>query len=634
LTMRPSDIKKICVLGAGTMGAGIAQRAAQSGFQVSLRDIEDRFVQGGLDNIKGTLDEGIKRRKVTEEQAKAIIGSIHGTTDMAEAVDGAQLVIEAIFEDMEIKAQVFKEADELSSPGTILVSNTSSLSITEMSKMVGDPKVFAGLHFFFPSAINRLLEVIAGDDTSDETMDLLMDLGRVMGKVPIRCKDSPGFIVNRYFVPYLNEACRLVAEDIASIATVDAAACKAFGIGMGPFALMNATGIPIAYHSQCSLHDALGDAYAPSSLLKRPFEAEELWDLTGDVDEEAKKAAMKRLKGVVYTVAAQLMDEGVCSTEDADLGATIGLRWALGPFAMMNAEGTKEARYLVGAWLQTLPEGATIEVPASLEALASNDAKWSVSTVVMETDGPVAIIRMSRPAAMNALNTEVLQDLHAALETVEADPELRVIVLTGEGNAFVAGADIKEMVTKTPLEAREFTQLGHKVFRRIEEMDAIVIVAINGYALGGGMELALACDIILASEKARMGLPEVGLGIHPGFGGTQRLPRMVGRWKAKELILTTQQLSAAEAKAIGLVNEVYPADMLLEKAMGMAKKIARQGPVAIKLAKHVVNRGSEIDLDTALNYEVESVSLCFASEDRVEGLQAFIDRRKPEFKGR
>jgi len=632
--MRPSDIKKICVLGAGTMGAGIAQRAAQSGFQVSLRDIEDRFVQGGLDNIKGTLDEGIKRRKVTEEQAKAIIGSIHGTTDMAEAVDGAQLVIEAIFEDMEIKAQVFKEADELSSPGTILVSNTSSLSITEMSKMVGDPKVFAGLHFFFPSAINRLLEVIAGDDTSDETMDLLMDLGRVMGKVPIRCKDSPGFIVNRYFVPYLNEACRLVAEDIASIATVDAAACKAFGIGMGPFALMNATGIPIAYHSQCSLHDALGDAYAPSSLLKRPFEAEELWDLTGDVDEEAKKAAMKRLKGVVYTVAAQLMDEGVCSTEDADLGATIGLRWALGPFAMMNAEGTKEARYLVGAWLQTLPEGATIEVPASLEALASNDAKWSVSTVVMETDGPVAIIRMSRPAAMNALNTEVLQDLHAALETVEADPELRVIVLTGEGNAFVAGADIKEMVTKTPLEAREFTQLGHKVFRRIEEMDAIVIVAINGYALGGGMELALACDIILASEKARMGLPEVGLGIHPGFGGTQRLPRMVGRWKAKELILTTQQLSAAEAKAIGLVNEVYPADMLLEKAMGMAKKIARQGPVAIKLAKHVVNRGSEIDLDTALNYEVESVSLCFASEDRVEGLQAFIDRRKPEFKGR
>ncbi len=632
--MRPSDIKKICVLGAGTMGAGIAQRAAQSGFQVSLRDIEERFVQGGLENIRRTLDEGIKRKKVTEDQAASIMDSIHGTTDMAEAVDGAQLVIEAIFEDKEIKAQVFKEADGLSAPDTILVSNTSSLSITEMAKTVEDPKTFAGLHYFFPSAINRLLEVIAGDGTSAETMDLLMDLGRVMGKVPIRCKDSPGFIVNRYFVPYLNEACRLVDEGVANIATVDAAACQAFGIGMGPFALMNATGLPIAYHSQCSLHDALGEAYAPSPLLKGRFEAEELWDLSGDVDEGAKEVSMKRLKGVVYTVASQLMDEEVCSPEDADVGATIGLRWALGPFAMMNDEGTKEARYLVGAWLQTLPEGARFEVPGSLEELASRGEEWPVSTVVIETDGPVAILRMSRPAAMNALNTDVLEDLQAALEKVEADPIVRVVVLTGEGNAFVAGADIKEMVTKTPLEARAFTQLGHRVFRRIEEMDTIVIAAINGYALGGGMEMALACDIILASEKARMGLPEVGLGIHPGFGGTQRLPRLVGRWKAKELILTAKQLSAQEAKEIGLVNEVYPADRLLEEAKKMAHRIASQGPVAIKLAKHVVNRGSEIDLDTALNYEVESVSLCFASEDRVEGLQAFIDRRKPEFKGR
>jgi enoyl-CoA hydratase/3-hydroxyacyl-CoA dehydrogenase len=632
--MRPSDIKKICVLGAGTMGAGIAQRAAQSGFQVSLRDIEQRFVDGGLENIRKTLDEGIKRKKVTEDQAETIMGSIHGTTDMAEAVKDAQLVIEAIFEDMEIKSKVFKEADELSAPGTILVSNTSSLSITEMGKMVGDPSAFAGLHYFYPSAINRLLEVIAGDGTSDDTMNLLMDLGRIMGKVPIRCKDSPGFIVNRYFVPYLNEACRLVDEGIADIATVDAAACQAFGIGMGPFALMNATGVPIAYHSQCSLHDALGDAYAPSMLLKGQFEAEELWDLSGDVSEDAKEAVMNRLRGVVYTVAAQLMDEDVCSPEDADLGATIGLRWALGPFAMMNAEGTKEARYLVGAWLQTLPEDARVPVPSSLEELASSDDEWPISSVVTETDGPVAILRMSRPAAMNALNTDVLWDLLTALESAEANPAIRVIVLTGEGNAFVAGADIKEMVTKTPLEARVFTQLGHKVFRRIEEMDAIVIAAINGYALGGGMELALACDIILASEKARVGLPEVGLGIHPGFGGTQRLPRLVGRWKAKELILTAKQLSAKEAKEIGLVNEVYPADMLLEEARKMAHKIASQGPVAIKLAKHVVNRGSEIDLDTALNYEVESVSLCFASDDRVEGLQAFIDRRKPDFKGR
>jgi len=632
--MRPSEIKKICVLGAGTMGAGIAQRAAQSGFQVALRDIEDRFVQGGMENIKRTLDEGIKRRKVTEEQAQAIMGSITGTTDMAEAVAGSQLVIEAIFEDLGVKNEVFRDASSLCPPETILVSNTSSLSITEMAKAVERPERFAGLHYFYPAAINRLLEVIAGERTSKETMDLLMDLGRVMGKVPIRCRDSPGFIVNRYFVPYLNEACRLVEEGVADIATVDAAACEAFGIGMGPFALMNATGVPIAYHSQCSLHEALGEAYAPSALLKAQFEGGEKWDLSGEPEAGAKVAAAQRLKGVVYTVAAQLMDEEVCSPEDADLGATIGLRWAAGPFAMMNAEGVKEARYLAGAWLQSLPEGARVPVPDSLEVLAASGDDWPVSTVVFESEGPVAVLRISRPAAMNALNTDVLEDLEAALEVVEADPALRVAILTGEGNAFVAGADIKEMVTKTPLEARAFTQLGHRVFRRIEEMDTVVIAAINGFALGGGMELALACDIILASERARVGLPEVGLGIHPGFGGTQRLPRMVGRWKAKELILTARQLSAAEAREAGLVNEVYPPDALLEEARRMAHKIAGMGPVAVKLAKHVVNRGTEIDLDTALNYEIESVSLCFASEDRVEGLQAFVDRRKPEFKGR
>ena len=632
--MRPSDIRKVCVLGAGTMGAGIAQRAAQSGLQVTLRDIEDRFVQGGLDNIRKTLEEGVRRKKVTPEQSDAIIGAIHGTTDMAEAVEDAQLVIEAIFEDMDIKRKVFEEVDKLCGPDTILVSNTSSLSITEMAKITSRGPNFAGLHYFYPSAINRLLEVIAGDETSDETMDLLMDLGRIMGKVPIRCKDSPGFIVNRYFVPYLNEACRLVDDKVATIPEVDAAACEAFGIGMGPFALMNATGIPIAYHSQCSLHDALGEAYAPSDLLKAQFEKEEKWDLEGDVEPAAMDAAVKRLLGVEFAVASQLIEEDVCTTEDADLGATIGLRWANGPFAMMNQIGTKEARYLVGAWLQTLPEDARFPMPLPLEELAAKEAKWSVSTVVTEIDGPVAILRVSRPAALNALNTDVLVDLGQALETVEADPSIRVAIITGEGNAFVAGADIKEMVTKTPLEARAFTQLGHRVFRRIEEMDTIVIAAINGYALGGGIELALACDIILASEKARVGLPEVGLGIHPGFGGTQRLPRLVGRWKAKELILTAQQLSAKEAKAIGMVNEVYPADRLMEKTMAMAQRIAGMGPVAIKLAKHAVNRGVEIDLDTALNYEVESVSLCFASEDRVEGLQAFVDRRKPEFKGR
>jgi enoyl-CoA hydratase/3-hydroxyacyl-CoA dehydrogenase len=633
--MKPSDIKKICVLGAGTMGAGIAQRAAQSGFDVSMRDIKDEFVQGGFDRITETLEEGVKRKKVTEEQKEAILGSIHGTTDLAKAAEGAGLVIEAVFEEMDVKKEVFGQLDEVCPPETILASNTSSLSISAMAKVTGRESNFAGLHFFYPAAINRLVEVIEGDGTSDETLDVLTGVSRLMGKVPIRCKDSPGFIVNRYFVPFLNEACRLVDEEVGNAATVDAAAIEAFGIGLGPFALMNVTGIPIAYHSQCSLHDALGDAYAPSSLLIKQFHQNEPWDLEGDVDPEGLEVARKRLLGCVFTIAGQLIDEGVCEPEAADLGATIGLRWGAGPFAMMNVMGTSEARYLAATWTQSLPpDVAKFLLPKALEELAANDQPWPLSSVVVEREGPVAVLRISRPAAMNALNSDVLQDIERALRDIEDDPDLMVAIITGEGNAFVAGADIREMVTKTPLEARDYTLLGHRVFKLIEDMGTVVIAAVNGYALGGGLELALACDIILASEKARLGLPEVGLGIHPGFGGTQRLPRLIGRAKAKELILTAEQFGAEEAERLGIVNHVYPPDRLLEEAKAMAGKIATKGPVAVRLAKRAINRGIETDLHTALDYEVKSVSLCFATEDRIEGLQAFVDRRKPEFKGK
>jgi enoyl-CoA hydratase len=168
----------------------------------------------------------------------------------------------------------------------------------------------------------------------------------------------------------------------------------------------------------------------------------------------------------------------------------------------------------------------------------------------------------------------------------------------------------------------------------MEGMDTIFIAAVNGYALGGGLELALACDIVLASEKARLGLPEVGLGIHPGFGGSARLPRLVGRARAKELILTGDQLTAQQAERMGIVNHVHPPDRLLDEAKAMAARIASKGPVAVKLAKRAVNRAVETDLGTALDCEVESVSLCFATDDRVEGLKAFVERRRPDFKGR
>jgi enoyl-CoA hydratase len=235
---------------------------------------------------------------------------------------------------------------------------------------------------------------------------------------------------------------------------------------------------------------------------------------------------------------------------------------------------------------------------------------------------------------MNALNSKVLSDLKDVIEDIEKDEEIYAVIITGEGKAFVAGADIKEMMAKDPISAREFTYLGQRVLRSIETMDKPVIAAVNGVALGGGCELALACDIIIASERARLGFPEVGLGIHPGFGGTQRLPRLIGRARAKELIFTADILNAKDAERIGLVNRMVAHGQLMKEAQTTARKITSKAPIAIRLAKSAINRGCEMDLETGLAYEVESVSNAFATKDSKEGMKAFTERRKPEFEGK
>lgn len=254
------------------------------------------------------------------------------------------------------------------------------------------------------------------------------------------------------------------------------------------------------------------------------------------------------------------------------------------------------------------------------------------SNLSLTKDGNVAILAINRPNAMNALNTELLLELDVALENLNKDSEVFVIILTGEGKAFVAGADISEMKDKTPEEARSFGMLGSKVFRKLELMEKPVIAAVNGYALGGGCELAISCDIIIAGEKAKFGQPEVGLGITPGFAGTQRLSRIVGIKKAKELIFTGGMIGAEEAEKIGLVNKVVPQEGLMTATMEMAKTIASKGQIAVRYAKAAINRGIETDMDTGNAIETDLFALCFANDDQKEGMTAFLEKRKAEFK--
>lgn len=626
-------IQKVAVLGAGNMGSGIAQAFAAAGLQVWMRDVKPEFVEKGRARIEGPLRKRVDQGKDTAANVDALMARLHGTTDLQEAVQDADLVIEAVFEDLKVKKDVFAEASKHAKPGAIFATNTSSLSVSDIAKATDRPERFAGLHFFFPAAVNKLVEVVAGDRTDAKVTDELVKVSRAIGKVPIPTADAYGFAVNRFFVPFVNESVRILEEGVANVPTIEVAAKEAFGISMGPFELMNVTGVPISLHAETTLHHGFGEAYKPAALLEKQVASGQNWDLTGEPEPAKAEAVKERLLGVCFGIAARLVEEGVATTVDTDKGATVGLRWAKGPFAMMNAMGTKRSLALVekvaAKW------GSAFPVSAELKRLGAANAPWDLPLVRFEKDGHVAVLTVDRPEALNALNNKVLMDFAKQVRLAGEDADVRVIVVTGEGQkAFIAGADIKEMATKTPADARRFTKLGQDAISTLEQVGKPVVVAVNGFAFGGGLELAMAGDVILASDKAVFGLPEVTLGIHPGFGGTQRLPRYVGLQRAKELVYTGRRFDASEAKQMGLVLEVVPGAQLMQRAMQMANAIAQNAPVALGLAKSAMNRAPDVDLQTGLLYELEAVAQCFATEDQKGSMAAFANKTKYVMQGK
>ncbi len=255
-------------------------------------------------------------------------------------------------------------------------------------------------------------------------------------------------------------------------------------------------------------------------------------------------------------------------------------------------------------------------------------------TLLYEQDGPVGTLTINRPQALNSLNEKVLKELKSFADDIRSDKNIRVLIITGSGEkAFVAGADIKAMQTMTPAEAEAFSIAAQTAFNAIEELPFAVIAAVNGFALGGGCELALSCDIILASGKAKFGLPEVTLGLLPCFGGTQRLPRAIGLYKAREMVFSGEFYSAEACKDFGFVNHVFAPEELLKEAQKLAETIAARGPIAIAKAKQSLNTGSELHISDGLKQEAALFGELFTTEDHNEGIGAFIEKRSPDFKG-
>jgi len=678
------NIQKVGIIGAGVMGSGIAQKIAQEGIYVVMVDIQDEFVQKGINSIKKTLSEGVKRGKFTNEQTEEIIKQIRGTTNINE-VKNTDIVIEAVPENLKIKKDLFKNLDTICKEKTVFASNTSSYSITELATSSNRDDRFIGLHFFYHPAKNRLLEIIPGKKTSQNTISMAFNFSNLIGKIAIRVNDAAGFAVNRFFVPWLNESTRLLEESIANIPSIDNIAKKIFKIGMGPFELMNVTGIPIAYHSAVGLGKKFGKFYQPSNCLTQQFEKHENWDLKGEIDTSKEDIIEERLLGTVFTVACTILEEKISSIEDIDRGAKVGLRWSVGPFEMMNKYGIKHSYEIITKFIKKYP---MMKISPILKHKYELNKQWTFKYVELEIKENIARICINRPDAMNAINEEVISQLDKQFTIAENDQNVKAIILEGAGKSFIAGADIQYFINKIEKnkidDICQFTRYGHEVLNKIDNSKKLVITKLHGLALGGGTEIALVADTIVATEKAIIGFPETGIGIYPGLGGTQRTTKYIGKELAKYLIFTGKTLDAKNAASIGLIEYVVPSDQIDQKIVELinkknilkksnkriielpenfkqikeffsdnkiqrvlsgegdlnelgkkiAKTISYKAPLAIKLANQIIDKGSSLDLNEGLALELDYLKEIFSTQDALEGLNSVLTRQRPTFKGK
>ena len=669
------------VVGAGNMGSGIAQKMAMEGFDVILVDLGAEQVERGMKIITDTLDEAVERRIMKPAGRDATLARVEGTTDWSRLAK-CEMVVEAVFENLEVKRDVFRRLGEHCRDDCILGTNTSSFYVRDVAEVVPHPERVVGLHYFYHPAKNRLVEVVPTEKSSDDAVRRGWAIQEAIGKTPIHSADAPGFVVNRYFVPWLNEAVRLLEEGAGNIPTIEQAAKNAFKIGMGPFELMNVTGVPIALHAATTLGQELGDLYTPAEALKAQVEKGEKWNLSGEQDPTGFARIEERLLGVIYLVAGQLVDENVGSIEDVDIGARVGLRWNRGPFELMNGAGTARAAGLAKDVAERY--GATL--PKVLAAQEREGRPFPIQVVTTENKNDVGIVSFNRPDVMNAINEEVVGQLETRFAETEADDAVKGIVLAGKGKGFVAGADIRffvQNIQRKRLDSiQTFTEKGQEVIARFAASPKTVVARLHGLSLGGGSEIAMACDYIVATPKGSLGFPETGIGIYPGLGGTQRLTRRVGVPLARWLVLTGAPVDAKGANAMGLVDTVasfedldatchefalrdkpdrstppttcpagfeslwklfeHDLDDLLATDPGAGEDVACQralkalrfkAPIALRLADRLIREGAATDLAAGLAMELSHLEEIFSTADAFEGLSK-VGKARPEFVGK
>jgi enoyl-CoA hydratase/3-hydroxyacyl-CoA dehydrogenase len=654
--MTAEGVRTIAVIGAGEMGHGLAELAALSGYDVTMRDIKQEYLDRGMERILWSLDRLVEKQQLTKEQAEAILGRVRPTLDLKEAVAHADLVIEAVLEDLDLKKKVFAELDEHAPEHAVLASNTSGLSITAMARATKRPGKVVGMHFFNPPVIMDLVEIVRGEDTSDETVALAEAVARSFKKTPIVVrKDVPGFITTRIIAQYLNEGAWIHHEEGVAKEDIDAAMKFRVGFPMGPFELADQVGIDLLYHAQ----KKAGMAVPP------PFEerakAGKFGKKTGEgfyTYAEGEKPRISPDRGKDFDVlkilaptineAARLVEMDVASPEEIDKAMRLGTAFPKGPLALADEIGLEKVVAALEGHGRHEPVALLREKVARGEVgVASGkgfydhgkeeEAKTSYETILVERDAEtkVATLTLNRPDRLNTLTPEMVEEIDQALVELGRDDDVRCLVIQGAGEkAFCAGADITAFqdVDKSHKIWR-FSRRIQEVFSRLEDLPKPTVAAIDGYAYGGGCELSLACDFRLASMRSKIGQTEITLGLIPGAGGSQRLIRLLGLARAKELVMLGSRLTAEEAASIGLVTRAVDNDAFDENVSAFAAKLAAGPPVALRLAKYLLNKGGDASLDAALEMEALGFGIVTSTEDIFEGISAFLSKREPKFKG-
>lgn len=657
------EIKNATVIGAGIMGHGIAEVLAISGLNVVVNDVSQDFLDRARQNVQSSLTRMKESGKINESVMIDTLARLSFSTDIKNSVAKADIIVEAVPEVLDIKKSVIKEVESSCSPDAIIASNTSNFRITELQEGSVRPKRIVGMHFFNPPVVLKLVEVVKGEKTDNQTFEAVYDLSRKIGKTPIRVvKDSPGFVVNRINAPESLFFCLLLDRKIDSPASIDIFA-RSQGLPMGPYELMDYVGIDTVVHSLEYYAKELSPEYGKCMIFRQMIEQNKLGRKTGHgfytwesgkaqipSGEPSSKVELMDVLAIELNEAVKLIEEGVASPEDIETGVRLGMNRPFGPISvaqgLTNAEIKKKLEDLsarfestVFAPARSIAEGKLKEAISGKTGAGQEEKPAAPKTEVH--DEPVFMVKKDKVAIvylnngrLNLLNAAVLDGLEKTLHEIRDDREVNVVVVTGKGTVFSAGAELSQFFSGG-IDFMQASRHGQSIFRLLSEMNKITIAEIKGYALGGGFELSLACDIRVSSPDAKIGFPELQRGLVPGWGGTQRLAKLVGASRASYLILTAERITGKEAFDMGIVTRTFGADTIDDDVLKFAHDLSRKvAPGAAFLAKLLVNKGSETSLDDGLTMEAISMGLVYGTEDLKEGISSFLQKREPEFKGR